>query len=250
MSKPKILLFDIETAPAIVATFGLFKQNIGIAQIIEDPRVLAWSAKWYKKGSVKFDSEYHSDYLTMLNGIRDLMDEADILVGYNSDSFDIPWLMGEFIANEIDPPSPSQYVDLYRVSRRNFRWISGKLDYLARRLLDTGKVAHEGMGLWMKCIGPDGDDKDKAWRSMKRYARQDTALLEPLFDKLLPYIRNVNFALYSGEVNACPRCASVNLQRRGEARTTASVFQRFQCTDCGSWSRSAKRESSTNQRPL
>ena len=49
MNVAKILSLDIETAPAKVYCWGLWDQNIGINQIVEDGYVLCWCAKWIDK---------------------------------------------------------------------------------------------------------------------------------------------------------------------------------------------------------
>ena len=246
MSEPKILLLDIETAPALVYTFSLFKPMIGLDQIVEHPRVICWSAKWYGRGRVMFESEHATTRADMLTKMRDLMDEADVVVGYNSVGFDVPWLKGEFMKEGIDLPSPFQQIDLWKLNKQNMRLLSGKLDYLSWHLLEERKVSHPGFRLWADCLAGD----EKAWRLMKRYAIQDTALLEPLFEQMRPFIKGVNFGLWSDSETACPNCGSSNLQRRGYSRTTASTFQRYHCQDCGSWSRDSKRVDSTRLRGI
>lgn len=252
MTEPKLLFFDIETSPILAYTFSLFKPVIGMNQIKENPRVICWSAKWNDKGkNVQFMSEYHDGYVEMLIGMRDLLNEADIVVGYNSDRFDITWLRGEFAVNNIEAPSPYRTIDLFKVNKQNFRFPSGKLDYLALRILDDRKVAHEGFGLWMECIDPeDSPKKAAAWKRMKKYARKDTALLQPLFEALLPYIKGLNFGLYSGEEFVCTHCGSDDLQKRGYMYTNASRFQRYYCNVCGGWSSDSKRIDTTQLRPI
>lgn len=251
MNNAKVLYLDIETSPLLVYTFSLFKPMIGLDQIVEQPRVIAWSARWHgKKKAVTFMSEYHDGRLAMLQGLRDLMDEADVVIGYNSESFDVPWLQGEFLKEGLERPSPFQQIDLYRVNKKNLRLASGKLDYLAWTLLEQRKVKHQGFSLWAACIGPDGPEKDKAWRTMKKYAIQDTALLQPLYEALRPYVNSVNFALYADGGFACTGCGGYNLERRGYKRTTAGRFQRYACKDCGSWSSDSKRDMTTALRPL
>lgn len=247
MSEPKILLLDIETAPALVYTFSLFKPMIGLDQIVEHPRIICWSAKWYGKGRVLFESEHATDRVDMLTKMRNLMDEADVVVGYNSMGFDVPWLRGEFVKEGIELPSPFQQVDLWKLNKQNMRLLSGKLDYLAWHMLEERKVSHPGFRLWAECLKGD----ERAWRLMKKYAIQDTALLEPLFEQMRPFIRGVNFALWNdGASFACTKCASTNVQRRGFHRTGASKFQRYHCQDCGGWSYDSKRVGTTGLRSL
>lgn len=250
--KPKILLFDIETAPMKVYTFSLFKPVIGVNQIIERPRVLCWSAQWYGTKSVMFQSEYHDGYIEMLTGLRDLLDEAEVVVGYNSDSFDIPWMTEQFLENGIELPSPFKRVDLYRLNKRHLKTPSGKLDYLAWTLLNERKLSHSGIQLWIDCMDGDEATKAKGWALMKKYAIQDTKLLTPLYDKLKRFVTNVNMGLWSDSEMACPKCGSTDLQKRGFERTTAGKFQRYQCqsASCMAWSRGSKREDTTALRSI
>lgn len=241
----KILLYDLETRPALVRTFSLFKPVIGHGQIIEDARVMCWSAMWLGGKKVMFQSEHHSSRKEMLEELHALMDEADVVVGYNSKRFDTPWIMGEFISEGMSPPSPFKEIDLFQVIRSNTRFISKKLDFVASKLLGDRKVEHQGFDLWLKCI--DGDEK--AWTKMRTYAKKDTALLEPLYLALRPYIKNhPNVPLHNLQSTGCTRCGGVNLQRRGYHHTGASTFQRYRCNDCGAWGHYAMRLGTSDTR--
>lgn len=259
MAKPKILFLDIETAPAKVYTFSLFKPFIGNDQIIEPSRILCWSAQWYGSKKVLFRSEYHDGQEVMMQEIRDLLDEADAVVGYNSKRFDVPWLKGEITLAGLEQPSPFQHVDLYQVARSNMRLLSGKLDYLAWRLLNERKVTHTGFQLWIDCMDGDDETKAKAWRLMKKYSVKDTALMPPIYDILRPVIKSIpNHGLWdvplvedNREYNyTCPRCGATKVQSRGFSRTTAGVFRRFHCQECGGWSKTPQRLATTDLRPL
>ena len=82
-------------------------------------------------------------------------------------------------------------------------------------------------------------DKD-AWKRMQDYNVQDVVLLEQLYNKLLPWIKNhPNQNLFSGDV-VCPTCGSNHLQKRGTAVSTTGTYQRCQCRSCGSWSQGTK----------
>jgi DNA polymerase elongation subunit (family B) len=250
MSEPKVLYFDLETSPMLAAVFSLYKPVISIQQIKEHSRIICWSAMWQGSKRVLFDSEYHSDYITMLTGIRDLLDEADIVVGYNSDSFDIPWVNEQFTEAGLELPSPYNKVDIYKVNKGNLYLASRKLDYMAQRLMGESKVTHSGIKMWMDAIWGNDEEKAKAWRTFKRYAIQDTKLLPGLHKKMLPFIRNVNVALYGDSFIACTHCGSDNIQRRGYRHTNAGVFQRYQCNDCRSYSFDPKRVDTTALRPM
>jgi len=44
MNKPKILLFDIETAPLQALVWGMWEQNV--IRVEKDWYMLCWAAKW------------------------------------------------------------------------------------------------------------------------------------------------------------------------------------------------------------
>jgi len=233
----KILMIDIETTPMTAHTWGLWKQDISIKQILEHTEVMCFGAKWYGDRKTTFKSVHHDGKQAMLEEIHRLMDEADAIVGWNSASFDVKHLNREFLEAGMTPPSPSKNIDLMRVVKHNFRFPSNKLDYVAQKLGVGAKVQHSGFDLWIRCMANDS----KAWAEMKRYQIQDVVLLIDLYDKLLPWIHNhPSFNLYSGIEFSCTNCGSENLERRGFAVTVGGKYQRYQCQDCGKWLKDTK----------
>ena len=233
----KILLLDIETSPNLAHVWGLWQQNVGTNQLLESSEVMCWAAKWYDERGVMFMSNKANSHAEMLAKIYELIDEADVVVHYNGKKFDMPTLNKEFLLQGWTPPSPYKQIDLLRVVRSNFKFPSNKLDYVAQRLNLGKKVKHEGHELWIKCMNKD----PLAWKKMERYNKQDVVLLEKVYDALLPWIKShPNHNLYDDVEHACPTCGSSKLHRRGVNRTIGGVYQRFQCTDCGSWSQGTK----------
>lgn len=243
----KLLTLDIETSPMRIYKFSLKPEWSSIDQIIEDPRVICFGAKWYGEKKVHFYSEFHDGREVMLERAHALMDEADAIIHYNGDNFDIPWLRGEFLKTGLQPPAPHQNIDLYKVAKKQIYLPSHKLDYLARSLGLAGKVRHPGFKLWVDCL--DGDPA--AWRLMKRYCMGDVRLTEEVYDILLPLIeRHPNHNLFSTGIDPlCPNCGSASIQRRGEARALTRIYQRYQCQDCGRWFRGTRSVLSTEVSP-
>lgn len=236
---PRILLLDIETAPNTAHVWGLWQQNVGTNQLLSSGYVMCWGAKWYGERQVHFERIRYNGKLEpvghadLLKPIHSLLSEADIVVHYNGKSFDIPTLQKEFLVHGFPPPAPFKQVDLLQVVRRQFRFPSRKLDYVAKTLGLGEKVKHAGHGLWISCMAND----DQAWRTMERYNKQDVRLLEPVYERLLPWIHNhPNVGMY-GDGIICTNCGSARLQRRGVARTLNQEYQRFQCKACGTWMR-------------
>ena len=252
MSEPRILLFDLETAPLLAWTFGVWNVNIGMNQIKQQPRILCWSARWLdtKGKAVMFQSEYKEGTVPMLTALRDLLDEADYVVGYNSNRFDIPWITEQLVEHGIELPSPYKSIDLFRIIKKHLKFPIYKLDYSVMTLLGDRKVENRGMSLWIDCMEGDAKAKAKAWKDMERYAKKDTLLLGPLYNVLKPFITTVNQALFDGSEWACPHCGSESLQKRGYDFTASGKFQRYQCVDCGKWSKDPKRLETTGLRAI
>jgi DNA polymerase III epsilon subunit-like protein len=166
-----------------VYTWGLWDQNISIDQIIKSTEMLCFGARWLGTKKVIFKSVHHDGKKEMLKELHALMDEADLLVGWNSAAFDHKHINREFIENGITPPSPTKDLDLMTVTKANFLFPSNKLDYVAQKLGVGAKVKHSGFKLWLRCM--DGDAK--AWAEMKKYQVQDVNLLVDLYDLLLPW---------------------------------------------------------------
>lgn len=233
----KILYLDIETAPNKVYAWGLWDQNIGINQIEEPGYTLCWAAKWHGEKDMLFDSLSHSTMLDMITKIHGLLEEADAVVHYNGTKFDIPTLNKEFILMNLDPPANYKEIDLLKVARRQFRFPSNKLDYVSQALGLGKKTKHMGMALWKGCM----EDDAACWKTMEKYNKQDVLLLEKVYKRMLPWVKNhPNYGLYTDtERPACRNCGSAKVAKRGTEFTAVGKYQRYKCTKCGSWGRGA-----------
>lgn len=245
----RVLTLDIETSPNLAHVWGLFKQNVSLAQLMESTRVISFAAKWEDESRVFFFSDFHDGHETMISAAWDLLDQADVVVHYNGTSFDIPHLRREFLLLNLDPPSPFKEVDLLKIIRAEFNFPSNKLDYVTRALGLGGKVSHTGHDLWVRCVVLDDP---KAWALMKRYNIGDVKITEQLKKRILPWAKGLpNPVLYTGsDKPVCPKCGKDTLQRRGFAYTEMSEYQRFQCQSCASWSRSVRRDRGVQVRGL
>jgi DNA polymerase elongation subunit (family B) len=231
----KILLLDIETAPNLAYVWGLYKENIPIARLVESGYVLCFAAKWVGEERIRFNSirdDTHPEI--MLDEIHSLLDEADVVVHYNGTHFDIPTLNREFLLYGFTPPSPYYQVDLLKVARERFKFSSNKLEFIAKELQITNKVKHAGYSLWTGCMNND----PASWEQMEEYNKGDVVTLEDLYKVFLPWIKNhPNHGLYSDNKNICPSCGSTHYHKRGKLTTRAGIYERYHCQGCGAWFR-------------
>jgi uncharacterized protein YprB with RNaseH-like and TPR domain len=145
--------------------------------------MMCFGARWLGEKKVIFKSVHHDGKQAMLEELHKLMNEADLLVGWNSAAFDHKHINREFLEAGMAPPSPVKDLDLMSITKANFLFPSNKLDYVAQKLGVGAKVKHSGFSLWIKCM--EGDDK--AWAEMKKYQIQDVNLLVDLYDILSPW---------------------------------------------------------------
>lgn len=237
----KIGLIDIEVAPNTVHVFGLFNQNISYKKVLDSSYVLCFAWKWLGKRGVEFKSIHHHSEEEMLQRAWDLLDQCDAVIHYYGSKFDIPTLQKEFLQHDMGPPSPFHQIDLFRVIRKEFKFPSKSLDYVSKALGVGEKVQHDGYDLWLGCMNGD----KTSWNKMKKYNKQDVALMEPLYYKLLPWIKShPNHALYTDTNRPiCTNCGSEHLQSRGTVKSKTQTYRRWQCQDCCTWMRS--RQNST-----
>lgn len=242
----RTLFIDIELSPNVAHVWELWNQNVGLSQLQESAEMLCFAAKWRGAKKTEFWSVHHHGKQRMVERAHELLSEADVVVGYNSRAFDVKYLHSEFLLLGMQPPAPFEQVDLLEAVKKRFRFPSRSLSYVAGVLGLGSKEPHEGHMLWVRCLAGESS----AWARMKRYNVRDVVLTEALYDKLQPWIPgHPTRALYDDIAEAaCPLCGSVNLVRQGHTYTALSKFQRYQCGDCGKWSRSGQRAASVDVR--
>jgi DNA polymerase elongation subunit (family B) len=227
---PRVLVLDLETAPASAYVWGLYDQNIAPVQVIEPSRVLCFAAKWMDESRVQFYSE-RDGAQAMVEAAWSLLDEADIVVGYNHVRFDIPHLQREMVLRGYGPPSPWTDIDLLTVVRKQFKFLSNKLGAVTEALgLDT-KDDPGGFATWRAVLAGD----DKAWKHMQRYCCQDVSVTADLFTYLRPWLKMKmpHAGLWSGAMRACADCGSERVSPDGVHRSKVGAWMRVVCDDCG-----------------
>ena len=212
-------------------------------KIIEPKRMLCFAAKWTDDPKVFFFSQWHDGRKKMIQKAWDLLHEADVIVHYNGQSFDVPYIQTEFILESLTPPSPFRQVDLYKTVKKRFAFMSNKLDEVAKALETLTKVEHEGFGLWPKVMS----QVPEACVKMRRYNIGDVEATEVLFNKLLPWIPGLPDPSLYDEEPKCTCGGNVFLQD-DFAYTATGKFERSLCVKCGRWWRGMKRISTADLR--
>lgn len=251
--KPNILLFDIETAPILAHVWGMWDQNVGLNQIVQDWHLLSWSAKWLtgQDGTVygphdkvmyqdQRNAKNIEDDTKLLKGIWELLDKADIVVTQNGNSFDIKKLNARFILKGFKPPSSYRKIDTKVIAKSKFGFTSNRLEYMTD-VLNTKykKQKHSkfaGHEMWKQCLAGN----IAAWKEMEKYNKYDVLSLEELYLKLQPWDGQLDVNLYTEGTDYKCACGSDDIRKNGYSYRSTGKFQRYRCSGCGAEVRDRK----------
>jgi len=239
---PKVLIFDIETSPlqAFIFQKNVWKANVGSDQVISEWFMLCWSAKWL------FDDQIITDTLTgkeakneddsrIVKSLWKLLDEAEIVIAHNGDSFDVPNMNTRFIVHGLPPTSPYQTIDTKLVAKKQFGFTHNSLNGLAK-IFGFPEKLETTFELWKRCVAGE----DEALKYMQEYNVGDVETLEEVYLKLRPWIKShPNLGLYvESDGPVCPNCGSEELHWEDKYYyTQTGKYQTFKCK-CGAYGRS------------
>lgn len=243
MQRPKILTLDIETAPLEAWVWSLWKQNVGLNQIVTEWSLLSYAARWLGQKKVIYkdnrDAADPRDDKQLLDELWELLNEADIVVAQNGKKFDLRKIKARFVMLGYRPFSPVRVIDTMLEARAAFAFTSSKLEWMSDKLTTAKKLKHEkfpGFELWKECLSGNV----AAWNEMRKYNIQDIKATEELYLVIRPWIQgHPNITVYDDhEHQRCPCCGSDELEQDGFAYTQSGQYYRYHCNACGAWSRS------------
>jgi DNA polymerase elongation subunit (family B) len=236
-SGPKVLIFDVETSYLEGVMWDIWEQNIPMQHLqVKEWSIISFSAKWLgEKNIMYYDTSKKKnkrDDKDLVKKLRDLLDEADVIVTKNGKRFDEKMFNARCAKHKLNRPTPYEHIDIEKVIRRNFKLLSNSLEY-ACYYFETKhkKLKHgefPGMLLWLECM----KGNKKAWKEMQKYNGHDVLCTEDLYHELLPWIKDANFGHITGNIECS--CGNKRLHKHDFAITKTGKFQRYKCTSCGS----------------
>jgi DNA polymerase elongation subunit (family B) len=233
LTKPRILLYDIETSPIVATTWTLFKPVLSHENIIDESRIISAAWKFYGDSEVQAISvspKRPKNDKPVVETLHNVIKSSDVLVAHNGDKFDLRKFNARAIFHGLSPLPSIPTIDTLKVARKVFAFNSNRLDYLGQFLCGTGKIPTT-YDLWLRVMAGD----EGAMEEMIEYNKMDIIVLEKVYEKLRPYIRNhPNASLYA-DISCCPVCASQSLIKRGFKYQKTTKRQQLQCKECGAW---------------
>ena len=244
MNKPKILLYDIETAPCLGWFWRVGRpQSLNPGNVIRPGKIICISYRWStwskrkpskifswkpKKRTNRFSYEFSDKQL--LVDFAKIAEDADILIGHNGDQFDYKTLNSRYIYYDM-PALHHVTEDTLKHARRLLNLPSLSLAFLTKYFNLPGKMSTE-VGLWQAVVF---DGSKKKLKVMERYCKNDTTILHHLWDKLFPYIKmKISLGVFNGTSDICPKCGSAERTNKGYRYTAAGKFRDYKCKSCSS----------------
>jgi uncharacterized protein YprB with RNaseH-like and TPR domain len=235
MSKPKILIWDLETAGvnsfkadlAAVVCFGykwLGEKHAHTLTVDQFP-------KWFSKEKGLNDKP-------LLEAALEIMEQADLLVAHYGERFDRRFYQGRCAIHHLTPPPPTKLRDTWQIARRAFGFSSNRLANLVDHLRLPFKkyqkeCPDEWPGWWTAALAGD----KSAIHAMAKYCREDVQALEGLYME----IRNYDYPhpRLIEDRTRCRLCGG-EVQYRGICFVGEHKYRRLQCCSCGKWDRERK----------
>jgi uncharacterized protein YprB with RNaseH-like and TPR domain len=246
MSKPKIVIFDLETLAdyeEVKKVFFQLSNYPGLTMKATHNTIISFGYKILgeKQAHCKNAWDFPKSWKRNVNDDKaicqfayDILHDADAVITHNGIRFDWKFLQSRLLINKLPVLPKIAHIDTCNVAKSNLFFFNNRLNTLARALTAETKLENGGQDLWTRVAERD----TKACKLMSDYCKQDVVTLEAVFEVLKPFIKNLpNRNLFDGTGESCPTCGSHKLQKRGFILSKAKRTQRFQCQDCGSWSK-------------
>lgn len=237
MKKPKIVFWDIETAPLIVTSWSLWPKSLSHENILEDWYIIcgAWKVLGEKQVHAAKISKPGDDK-QLCKELRAALADADVLVGHNADKFDLKKFNARLIFHKLPPLPLIPTVDTLKEVKKIAAFTSNRLDFLATKLVGKGKIKTE-YNLWLSVMQGD----KKALNRMVVYCKMDVVRLQQVYEVLRPYMKvHPHMGVLSGQdrLCSCNKCGGTHLKKNGFRTTNAGLKkQEVQCLDCGGYQR-------------
>jgi uncharacterized protein YprB with RNaseH-like and TPR domain len=224
----KILAWDIE-ASNLNADFGVVI-CVGFKDVGEGKPVV-----------LRIDDYPGRDIIAQERNL--LVDVADRLLGgdvwltHFGTYYDIPFVNTRLLYHRL-PTLPSGYpsIDTWKVARNRLKLRNNRLITISEFLGTEDEKNAIRPEQWLKALSGHRPSLDY----IVEHCRRDVLVLEEAYERLRPLVvDHPNRGLLDGR-GGCSVCGGVRLQKRGVHVTRTRKYQRYQCRDCGTWSKGTK----------
>jgi len=186
----KVLLFDLEVSPNLVFSWRIGSEvSLSTENIVKERSIICVAYKWLNDPKTYCIEWNKGDDKELLQKFSKIIESADIVLGQNSDSFDVKWLRTRCLYHRI-PLSPKfNQIDTLKIAKAQFKFNSNKLDYMAKFLGHGGKIKTE-YDLWKNITL---NNCKASMSKMVTYCKEDVNILEKVYLDMQPYAPQKKF---------------------------------------------------------
>lgn len=229
------LFLDTELALTTYYAYGSRKPQYLPASRIRDRKFMpcaAWG--WRHETSIysaatiddekQFKKNYRNDYI-VAKKLFDVMEQADVIIGHNFDGFDMKEINRIFSLHGVGVLPDIRTIDTLKVARKYFAFEGNSL----RDLADL-------FGIEQKLDAPDwiavveGDRKETEYAV--KYCKRDVKVLKKVFERLVPFIKNLPKVPRKHMPENCDACGSGLLKNHGTRFDGRSYYIDIRCLEC------------------
>ena len=169
----------------------------------------------------------------LLADLTKVLMDADVWLTWFGTFFDVPFLNTRLIYHGMSPlPASHAHIDGWRTARNRLKLRNNRL-ITVQEFLGTPTAKDAVLGpKWILAIS----GHRPSLQYVINHCKKDVKALEEVYTKLRPLIIDHPYS----ETGDCTVCGGSRLIKRGFHRTVTNKYQRYQCRDCGRWSRDAK----------
>lgn len=226
----KLLALDIESL-SLVADFGIilcigFKEvGVGRAEVMS-----LMDYNFDARDLFKAEKQ-------LLKDVSKRMLEADVWLTHYGQRFDIPYINSRLLYHNLPTlPTTFPHIDTWKVARNTLKLSSNRLKSISTFLGTDDEKNAIRPGIWVRALG----GHEPSMRYIVDHCRLDVLVLEEVYNRIRCLVtEHPNKGLIDGR-GGCTICGSLHIQKRGFHVTRTRKYQRFQCQDCGGWSKGLK----------
>jgi predicted PolB exonuclease-like 3'-5' exonuclease/predicted RNA-binding Zn-ribbon protein involved in translation (DUF1610 family) len=241
-NKPRIVCFDIETVPDLLAARHVWPglsnyPGLTFRGSINSVACFGWKVLDVGKRAECLNAWDFKAWKVNINDDRELMEsvyeilkDANAVITQNGKRFDLPFIQTRLAKWKLPLLPEIKHIDT-KLLMKKLSLFSNSLKYGGEFLTEERKMENEGWQLWEDVC----DKKPEAMKKMTTYCKQDVVTTEALFKRLIPFAKDLpNYNLFRNDaIECCPNCGSFEIKRDGIRVAKTKTFQRFRCGDCG-----------------
>lgn len=240
---PKTLFLDIENSLNIYAAYpSKREQFLRSENLLQDWFIICAAWQWEIDGKLMtaslldnkkaFKKNPLDDY-HLTKTLRDLLAEADIVVGHNMKKHDFAKIKARIIHYGLEPLPPIKVLDTLTEARRA-SFSHNDLRFLAKKFNVDAKLEHP-KDMWLRILRGD----ESAVKEAIKYCKGDIPPLVGIYKRLKPYMPAaslLNMNLWRGDgIECCPNCGGENLNRNKNCVSRTGFYTQYKCKDCGAY---------------